>query len=63
MGKATVHTEAMRRAAAAMGGEARLAQVLHVTVEQAQRWVAGEEYPPTEAYNRVLDLLIATGSR
>jgi hypothetical protein len=62
MGKATVHTEAMRRGAAAMGGEATLARALRVTPEQVHGWVAGDVYPPTDVYLRVLDLLIATGT-
>ena len=62
MGKATVHTEAMRRGAVAMGGQATLARALQVSPEQVRGWVAGDEYPPTEVYLRVLDLLIATGA-
>lgn len=62
MAKQTVHTEALRRAAAAMGGEARLANALDVPVAQAHRWLAGDEYPPTEIYHKALDLLISTGA-
>ena len=62
MGKATVHTEAMRRAAAAIGGEEALARALQVPAPQARRWVAGDDYPPTDIYHQVLDLLIATGA-
>jgi hypothetical protein len=61
MGKATVHTETLRRAAAALGGEAGLAQALRVPAEQAHRWLAGEDYPSTDVYLQALDLLIATG--
>jgi AraC-like DNA-binding protein len=62
MGKATVYTEALRRAANAMGGEARLADVLGVPLAQARSWLEGSEHPPTEIYHRVLDLLISTGA-
>jgi len=62
MGKATVYTEALRRAATAMGGEARLAEALEVPVAQARRWLEGGEHPPTEIYHNVLDLLISTGA-
>ena len=61
MGQATIHTEAIRRAATAIGGEAALARVLLVPDEQARRWVMGTEYPSTEIYLKALDLLIATG--
>jgi hypothetical protein len=62
MGKSTVHTETLRRAAAALGGEAGLAKALQVSAAQAQRWLAGEDYPSTDVYLRALDLLIATGA-
>jgi len=62
MGKATIHTETLRRAASAVGGEASLARALCVPAEQAERWLAGAEYPPTEVYHKALDLLIGTGA-
>ncbi len=62
MGKSTVRTEALRRAAMAMGGEAPLARVLDVAPEQTRRWLTGEDYPPTEVYHSALDLLIGTGT-
>jgi DNA-binding transcriptional regulator YiaG len=62
MGKPTVHTEALQRAAGALG-EARLAVALDVPVEQIQRWISGEEYPPTAMYQKALDLLIGIGTR
>jgi len=62
MGKATVYTEALRRAATAMGGEERLAHALEAPVAQVHRWLEGGEYPPTEIYHKVLDLLISTGA-
>ena len=62
MSRSTVHTEPLRRAAAAIGGEAALAKALGVPAEQAQRWLAGDDYPPTDVYQKALDLLIATGT-
>ena len=62
MRRSTVHTETLRRAAAAIGGEAALAKALGVPAEQAQRWLAGDDYPPTDVYQKALDLLIATGA-
>ena len=63
MEKATVYTETLRRAATAIGGEARLAQALDVPLPQAQRWLAGREHPPMEIDHKALDLLIGTGGR
>ena len=63
MGLPTVHTETLQRAAAAVGGEERLAKALHVPPEQARRWLSGSEYPPIEVYHKALDLLIGTGGR
>ena len=62
MGKQTVYTEALRRAASAMGGEARLADALQVPLAQVHHWLEGTEQPPTEIYHAVLDLLISTGA-
>jgi hypothetical protein len=62
MAKSTPHTETLRRAAAAIGGEASLAAALSVPPDQTRRWLAGDDYPPTEIYLKALDLLIATGA-
>jgi len=62
MGNATVHTETLRRAASALGGEAGLARALHQSADQVHRWLKGDDYPSTEVYLQALDLLIATGA-
>ena len=61
MGQPTVYTEALRRAATAMGGEERLALAFRTPEEQIHRWVSGEERPPTDVYHKALDLLNSTG--
>ena len=61
MGKPTVYTEALRRAAAAIGGEAKLAASLRVPETQLRRWLSGEEPPPLAIYHQALDVLISTG--
>lgn len=63
MGKPTVHAAALQRAAAGMGGEARLAKALRVPLKRLRRWLAGAEYPPTRIYQKALDLLIGIGAR
>jgi hypothetical protein len=62
MDRCTVHTAALRRAATAIGGAARLAKALRISPAQIRRWLAGKEYPPVEVYQRTLDLLIAVGA-
>jgi hypothetical protein len=62
MGKQTVYTEALCRAANAMGGETRLADALEVPLAQVRQWLGGAEQPPTKIYHKVLDLLISTGA-
>ena len=62
MGKPTVYANALTRAAVAMGDETRLARALQVPVGDLRRWLHGEAYPPTEVYQKALDLLIGIGS-
>lgn len=63
MGKRTVYADTLSRAAAAMGGETRLATALHVPIADLRRWLRGEACPSTELYHKTLDLLIGIGSR
>jgi hypothetical protein len=62
MGKRTVRSEALGRAATAVGGEGRLARVLRIPVRQLKRWIVGSDYPPVEIYQKALDTLIAVGA-
>ena len=62
MGKPTVYTEALRRAASAIGGEERLASALNLPEPNVRSWLSGEESPPLDVYHKALDLLISTGS-
>ena len=48
MGKPSVYTDALTRAAIAVGGEARLAAALRVRVKLVRQWLAGTAYPPTK---------------
>ena len=61
MGKPTVYTEALRRAATAIGGEVKLARALNVPEKQVRRWLSGEDAPPVAIYHKALDVLISTG--
>jgi hypothetical protein len=62
VGKRTVRSEALGRAATALGDEGRLADALRMPVCQVQRWIVGADYPPVEIYQKTLDLLIAVGT-
>jgi hypothetical protein len=62
MGKPTVYADTLSRAAAAMGGETRLAAALDVPAKDLHRWLHGAAYPSTEIYQKALDLLISIGS-
>ena len=57
-----VYAAALARAAAVVGGEERLAEALRVPHGDLQSWLAGAARPPTEIYQRALDLLIGVGS-
>jgi hypothetical protein len=57
-----VRSEALGRAAMALGGEGRLADALKIPPPQLGRWIAGADYPPVEIYQKTLDLLIAVGA-
>lgn len=62
MGMPNVRTKTLQRAALAIGGEERLAQVLDVPPEQARGWLSGKVYPPTSIYHQALDLLVGIGA-
>lgn len=57
-----MRSEALGRAATALGGEGPLADALRIPQPQLERWIGGEDYPPVEIYQKTLDLLIAVGS-
>ncbi|MFN2644636.1 MAG: hypothetical protein ABR570_06575 [Burkholderiales bacterium] len=61
MGKPTVYADALKRAAIAVGGEARLARALRVPHTLVKEWLKGTSYPSTAIYQRALDLLISVG--
>lgn len=62
MGKPPVYTEALRRAAHAMGSEERLAHALGIPEGKVHSWLSGHEAAPLEVYHKALDLLISTGA-
>jgi hypothetical protein len=53
------YATALRRAAAAVGGEARLALILRAPREEMARWLSGEEEAPLDAFLASLDLVAA----
>ena len=61
MGKPTVYSDTLSRAALAIGGELRLAAALQVPEQDLKRWLRGEAYPSTAIDQKALDLLIGIG--
>lgn len=56
-GRQERYAEALRQAAYALGGEARLAGFLGVEAERLQRWLAGEDDVPLSAFLRALGVI------
>jgi hypothetical protein len=50
-------TRTLARAARAVGGAARLAELLHVTEAELGEWLDGRREPPTSIYMHALDLV------
>ena len=62
MRKSTVYTRTLSVAAESLGGVQPLANRLKVEPAALQRWIAGEEFPPHEAFLQALDI-VAAGPR
>jgi hypothetical protein len=60
--KSTVYTRTLTLAAETLGGAQPLARHLKVDRATLQRWIAGEEFPPHEAFLHALDV-VAAGPR
>jgi len=50
-------TRTLARAARAVGGAARLAELLEVTQAELREWLDGRREPPTAIYMHALDLV------
>ena len=62
MRKSTVYTRTLSLAAESLGGVQPLAKRLKVEQPALKRWIAGEEFPPHEAFLQALDI-VAAGPR
>jgi hypothetical protein len=60
--KSTVYTRTLTLAAQSLGGLQPLASRLEVEPAALQSWIAGEEFPPHEAFLQALDI-VAAGPR
>ena len=60
--KTSAYTRTLTRAAETLGGTAQLAEHLKVEHAALERWIAGEEFPPHEAFLDALDI-VAAGPR
>ena len=56
---ASVHVEALRRAAEILGGKAQLRAWLHVSMSQLDAWMRGSGRPPSYVFLKVVDLISA----
>jgi DNA-binding transcriptional regulator YdaS (Cro superfamily) len=55
--KNTAQTRTLRRAAAIVGGEEKLARLLGCELAQLQLWASGEAPTPSPVYLRALDIV------
>lgn len=60
--KSSAYTRTLARAAQSLGGVQPLAKRLKVEQAALERWIAGEEFPPHEAFLQALDI-VAAGPR
>jgi hypothetical protein len=51
------HAQVLSQAEKAVGSRARLANVLHVSADKIEAWLAGEELLPLEIFLSSLDLI------
>ena len=56
---ASVHAEALRRAAEILGGKAPLRAWLHVSMAELDAWMRGSVRPPSHVFLKVVDLISA----
>jgi hypothetical protein len=56
---ASVYVRTLRLAAEILGGQAELQRFLEVPGEVLARWLRGDELPPTYAFLRSVDILVA----
>lgn len=57
MAENTPYTRTLARAARAVGGEVKLAQMLKVPEAQLQAWLEGREAPPLQVFSAALDIV------
>lgn len=60
--RSSAYTRTLARAAETLGGVQPLASLLRVEQAALERWIAGEEFPPHEAFLQALDI-VAAGPR
>ena len=52
-----LYSRALQRAAQLVGGKARLRELLHVSMRDLERWIAGAEPPPQGVFLRAVDII------
>ena len=54
----SVYSRALQKAAELLGGREKLAEILHVTKAEIDRWIADQAKPPREIFLRIVDLIL-----
>lgn len=57
MGHRRIYSESVREASLALGGVPCLASRLNVPIDTINRWVAGDENPPLDAFLECLEII------
>ena len=60
MGKQTIESRTLHRAAEILGGVNKLAKNLHVPLDTLEHWLAGEERVPNIYFLRAVDVVLYT---
>ncbi len=58
MGKSTLESRTLGKAAEVLGGRSRLARHLQVPLLELDKWLAGEETPPHIYFLRAVDVVL-----
>ena len=54
----SVYARTLQKAAAAAGGQKRLARLLRVPLADLEKWIAGKDEPPTAVFLKAVDLVL-----
>lgn len=61
--RTTVYTRTLHKACEVLGGIPQLAAQLKVSVRVLERWLTGEEQPPTEVFLACVDIALSPATK